>query len=143
MWCNSLCAGRTAGFHGLSLPHVPEGGRRTVCGACKVSLASFAWTRGEPGSFRSSSAAERHFCTNCGTPLTFWFLDGDAIEVTTGSLDAPALAPPTKNFGAEARLSWVDLLLPGRLPDTPTAGSGSATRVIISRQHPDHETPDG
>lgn len=110
---------------------------------CKVSLTSFAWTRGEPGSFRSSSAAERHFCANCGTPLTFRFLDGDAIEVTTGSLDAPALAPPTKNFGAEARLSWVDLLLPGRLPDTPTAGSGSATRVIISRQHPDHETPDG
>jgi hypothetical protein len=104
----------------------------------KVKLTSFAWTRGNPASFRSSSAAERHFCAACGTPLTFHYLDGDAIEVTTGSLDAPALAPPTKNFGTEARLPWIDRLMPGRLPDDPT----SATRIIVSRQHPDHKTSD-
>lgn len=109
----------------------------------KVKLSHFAWTRGEPASFRSSSAAERNFCAACGTPLTFRFLDGDAIEVTTGSLDTPVLAPPTKNFGTEARLPWIDSLLPGRLPDTPTTENGSATRVIVSRQHPDHDTPSG
>jgi len=109
----------------------------------KAALTSFAWTRGTPASFQSSSAAERHFCAACGTPLTFRFLDADAIEVTTGSLDAPALAPPTKNFGTEGRLPWIDVLLPGRLPDTATAESGSATRVIVSRQHPDRETSDG
>ncbi len=109
----------------------------------KVALTRFAWTRGVPARFQSSSAAERHFCAACGTPLTFRFLEGDAIEVTTGSLDSPALAPPVQNFGTEARLPWIDLLLPGRLPDTPTAESSSATRIIVSRQHPDHETPDG
>ncbi len=107
----------------------------------KVPLANFAWTRGKPASFRSSSAAERHFCAMCGTPLTFRYLDGDAIEVTTGSLDVPALAPPTKNFGTEARLFWIDRLLPGRLPDVTS--EGAATRSIVSRQHPDHATPDG
>ncbi len=61
---------------------------------CKVHTACFAWTRGDPASFQSSSAAERHFCAACGTPLTFRYLDGDAIEVTTGSLDTPAGAPP-------------------------------------------------
>jgi hypothetical protein len=107
---------------------------------CKVPTSRFAWTRGEPVSFKSSSVAERHFCSACGTPLTFGYLDGDAIEVTTGSLDEAAKAPPTKNFGIEARLPWLELLMPGRLLETSTAESSSATREVISRQHPDHDT---
>jgi hypothetical protein len=107
---------------------------------CKVPTSRFTWTRGEAASFRSSSVAERYFCSACGTPLTFGYLDGDAIEVTTGSLDQAAKAPPTKNFGVEARLPWIELLKPGRLPDTSTAEGGSATREVISRQHPDHDT---
>jgi hypothetical protein len=110
---------------------------------CKVKSAGFAWTRGDPSSFQSSSAAERQFCAACGTPLTFRYLDGDAIEVTTGSLDDAARVPPTMNFGTEARLPWIELLAPGRLPETPTSASNSATRVIVSRQHPDHNTPNG
>jgi hypothetical protein len=108
---------------------------------CKVPAARFAWTRGEPASFESSSAAERHFCSACGTPLTFHYLDGDAIEITTGSLDEAAKVPPTINFGVEARLPWIDLLAPGRLRDTLTTESSSAARVVISHQHPDHDTP--
>jgi len=107
----------------------------------KVPLARFAWTRGQPASFRSSSAAERHFCAACGTPLTFHYFDGDAIEVTTGSLDTPAVAPATKNFGIEGRLPWIDRLMPGRLPEVTTMAH--ATRVVVSLQHPDHDTADG
>lgn len=107
----------------------------------KVKTANFAWTRGEPASFNSSSAAERHFCAACGTPLTFHYLDDDAIEVTTGSLDEPANVPPSLNFGAESRLPWIALLTPGRLPEIQTS-EASATRVIVSRQHPDSVTPD-
>ena len=102
----------------------------------KVPVSRFAWTRGEPAAFRSSSAAERHFCAACGTPLTFHFLDGDNIEVTTGSLDTPALAPATQVFGAASRLPWIGLVAPGALPEMPPDES----REIISRQHPDHET---
>lgn len=109
---------------------------------CKVKLACFAWTLGQPASFNSSSAAERHFCQNCGTPLTFRYLDGDAIEVTTGTLDEPASVPPIKNFGAESRLHWIDLLQPGRLPDITTAESNGGKRAIVSYQHPDHDAPD-
>jgi hypothetical protein len=109
---------------------------------CKVPTTRFTWTRGTPASFNSSTVAERHFCAACGTPLTFHYLDGEAIEVTTGSLDEPAFVPPTRNFGVEARLAWIDRLMPGRLPDTPTSESGSAARHIVSHQHPDHETPD-
>ncbi len=102
----------------------------------KVPLSRFAWTRGEPAAFRSSSAAQRHFCAACGTPLTFQYLDGDAIEVTTGSLDTPALAPATKNFGTASRLPWIVSIAPGALPDIPP----DMTRAIVSRQHPDHDT---
>jgi hypothetical protein len=106
----------------------------------KLPLTQFAWTRGTPSSFQSSSVAERQFCAACGTPLTFHYLNGDAIEVTTGSLDAPAAVPATKNFGIEARLPWIDRLMPGRLPDVTTMEH--ATRVVVSLQHPDHDTPD-
>ena len=105
----------------------------------KVPMARFAWTRGQPAKFQSSSAAERHFCVACGTPLTFHFLDGDAIEVTTGSLDTPALVPITKNFGVEARLPWIGGLSPGQLPEVSTMEN--STRVVVSLQHPDHDTP--
>jgi hypothetical protein len=102
----------------------------------KVPLSRFAWTRGEPAAFRSSNTAQRHFCAACGTPLTFHYLDGEAIEVTTGSLDTPALAPATKNFGTASRLPWIGLTLPGALPEVPP----DTRRVIVSRQHPDHDT---
>src|SRR5271156_3596465 len=46
----------------------------------KVKTINLTWTRGEPARFQSSSAAERHFCAACGTPLTFHYLEGDAIE---------------------------------------------------------------
>jgi len=105
----------------------------------KVKTISFAWTRGEPASFQSSSAAERHFCSACGTPLTFHYLIGDAIEVTTGSLDHPATVPITKNFGTESRLPWIELLAPGRVPDVTTAEI--STREVVSRQYPDHTIP--
>jgi hypothetical protein len=100
----------------------------------KVKTARFAWTRGQPASFQSSSVAERHFCAACGTPLTFHYLEGDSMEVTTGSLDRPDLTPPTRNFGADSRLSWVHLLMPGALPEVPPTNP-----TLVSRQHPDHE----
>jgi hypothetical protein len=106
----------------------------------KLKMASLTWTRGEPARFQSSSAAERHFCAACGTPLTFHYLDSDAIEVTTGSLDDPSRLPPTKNFGVEARLPWIKLLMPGQLPDSQT--EQTVTRTVVSRQHPDHDTAD-
>ena len=109
---------------------------------CKVTSACFVWTLGEPASFQSSSVAERHFCRTCGTPLTFRFLDGDSIEVTTGTLDDAASVPPTKNFGTESRLPWIDLIAVGRLPDILAAESDNAGRIIVSYQHPDHDAPD-
>jgi hypothetical protein len=105
----------------------------------KFAKSDMTWTRGQPASFRSSSASCRDFCAACGTPLTFRFLDAAHMEVTIGSLDNPTAVPPVRNFGIESRLVWLADLVPGRLPEVTT--QEHATRTIIGRQHPDHDTP--
>jgi hypothetical protein len=94
-----------------------------------VPQVQFAWTRGVPAIFRSSSAAERGFCRDCGTPLTFRYLAKEAISVTLGSLDEPAKARPTKQHGIESRVPWWrDLFdLPGMTTaDDPPPGGLAA-----------------
>lgn len=108
----------------------------------KVPMADFAWTRGQPATFRSSSIAARGFCAACGTPLFFRYLDGDWIEVTAGSLDRPGDARPVLQYGIEGRLSWLDGI--GALPAVTTEENMAAERRerIVRFQHPDHDTPD-
>src|SRR5690349_9545668 len=57
--------------------------------------AVFAFTRGEPRTFKSSDAVRRTFCADCGGPLTYEHdKRPDEIDVTTCSLDEPqAFAP--------------------------------------------------
>jgi hypothetical protein len=66
------------------------------------------WTRGAPSIFRSSNLAERGFCKDCGTPLTYAFQDTGRISVTINSLDDPDAMPPTKQYGIEGKVAWVD-----------------------------------
>ena len=103
-------------------------------------LADFAWTRGTPGVFRSSSVAERGFCAACGTPLFMRAGDECVIEVTTGAIDEPARVAPTFEVGTEAKLAWLaDIAaFPGR--STAEASGKAAIAKIVSYQHPDHDT---
>ena len=94
-----------------------------------VGLDDFAWTRGVPASYRSSSIVERGFCGHCGTPLSFRYLETDKISVTIGSLDQPARVRPTEQVGIESCVPWLHeaLALPGkRTEDDPPPG-GLAT----------------
>jgi hypothetical protein len=110
-----------------------------------ISLADvrhedFAWTRGKPATFRSSSIAERDFCAACGTPLSYRQIGGPNIELTTGSFDHPELVIPTYANGRESHLPWTHFI--GELPGRTTAEASSATELtrIVSHQHPDHDT---
>src|ERR1700745_4138114 len=51
-----------------------------------IENSDFAWTRGTPAAFRSSSIAERDFCRDCGTPLSFRRIGGPPVEVIVGAL---------------------------------------------------------
>jgi len=110
-----------------------------------ISLADyrhedFTWTRGKPASFRSSTIAERDFCAVCGTPLSYRQIDGEHIELTTGSFDQPEHVAPTFATGTESQLAWTRTIgsLPGRT--TSEAANAQAPVRIVSHQHPDHDT---
>ena len=66
----------------------------------KVKTASFAWT-GRASQLPKLIGRRTAFLRGLRHPADLPFLDGDAIEVTTGSLDNPAAVPITKNFGTE------------------------------------------
>ena len=113
-------------------------------GAPFASLAdipneNFAWTRGKPAAFKSSSIAERDFCAKCGTPLSYRRIDGPNIEIMTGAFDRPDRVVPTLQFGSESRLGWV-----GNVPNLPsktTAQNYGPEKManVFSYQHPDHD----
>jgi hypothetical protein len=107
-----------------------------------VSLAAFELTRGELATFRSSDAVERGFCRDCGTPLSFRYLDEEKIDVSIGSLDDPSAAKPVIQYGLEARLPWLGEL-DGLFGRTTAEDDPEGRLALIQRtnhQHPDHDT---
>ena len=106
----------------------------------EVAHEDFAWTRGQPASFRSSSIAERDFCAACGTPLSYRAIGGPKIELTTGSFDEPGRVVPTYATGMESYLAWVSHI--GELPAKTTAQAAGPEKLarIVSFQHPDRDT---
>src|SRR5579864_8732918 len=100
-----------------------------------VRRSDFAWTRGTPAAFASSSLSHRDFCAACGTPLTFRYDDAETISVTLGSLDRPAQVPPVRQYGIESRLAWLDHI--ARLPfeTTEQAMAPDRRRRFVNHQH--------
>ena len=103
---------------------------------------AFIWTRGEPAVFQSSDPVTRGFCRACGTPLLYDFATSKHLNVTTGSLDNPALFPPQVQFGQEARMPWFEDLCTLPVEGTTESTMAEAVREIKSsnHQHPDHDT---
>ncbi len=94
------------------------------------------WTRGTLSIFKSSNMVERGFCRDCGTPLTYSFVSTGHISVAINSLDDPEAMPPTRQFGIESKVSWVDgirSLRPLRADDWVKEKGVS----LVSNQHPD------
>ena len=60
-----------------------------------------------PTSCASSKIARRGFCSHCGTPLSFEFLDSERMDLSVGSLDDPSAVTPTEHFAVESRIdAW-------------------------------------
>lgn len=149
-----LTGGCQCGAVRYALSAMPESAHFCHCRMCQkavggpfaafapVPLSAFAWTRGTPAKFDSSSVAYRHYCADCGTPLTFGYQAEGRIAVTIGSLDEPARVPPVRQYGIESRLPWYDPARLDRLPGEVTEVMINGQPVpVVSYQHPDHETP--
>ena len=124
-------------------------GRSSVCHCrmCQRAFGSFyaalvvvhglIWTNGQPHYFASSNLSKRGFCRDCGTPLTLENFDDEQIEVATGSLDDPELAPPTLQINHRYACSFSDGI--GKLPepDEKTVADNDAwNATVISYQRP-------
>ncbi|OQW60772.1 MAG: aldehyde-activating protein [Proteobacteria bacterium SG_bin9] len=121
--CHCRMCQKAGGSPFLALADVPHG--------------DHAWTRGKPGTFRSSNTAERDFCPACGTPLSYRATGGEYIELTMGSFDRPQDLTPAYTTGTEAKLAWVDHI--GTLPGKTTEELWEL-KDFVSHQHPDHDT---
>ena len=120
------------------------------CRMCQKAFGSFfaplvvveglTWTRGVPARFRSSSIAQRGFCRDCGTPLTYEPDEG-RLEIAMGAFDDPARIKPVIQVGLESRISWLselDALPTYKAPDEQPGATERDT--MRSFQHPDHDT---
>ena len=97
------------------------------------AAANFAWTRGTPSYFASSSLARRAFCAQCGTPLSFKYDTPEARMYTTiGSLDHPEDVKLVKQYGIESRLPWVKFC--EEVPEEITAASPQA-QEFLAKMH--------
>src|SRR3546814_9020104 len=52
----------------------------------------------------SSPFGARGFCRDCGTPLSFHYVDSPNIDLAVGALDDPGAVRLTSHFGVESRL---------------------------------------
>jgi hypothetical protein len=92
--CHCRMCQRATGGVSIAFKNVPKSNRR--------------WER-EPDWYQSSPIARRAFCSACGSPLGFEFLEGENCDLTVGSFDDPSRFVPTTNFGVESRHdAWSD-----------------------------------
>jgi len=92
---------------------------------------NFSWTRGKPAFFASSNLAQRGFCAQCGTPLSFQYhYAGARIYTTIGSLDHPEQVELVKQFGVESRISWVKFC--EQVPGERTGESADAQEFLAT-----------
>jgi heme-degrading monooxygenase HmoA len=88
---------------------------RRASGAPMVAWATFptselAWLKGTPRRFKSSAKAERSFCSDCGTALTFTLVKSpERTDVTLASLDQPGRITPLDHIHTTTRIPWVRL----------------------------------
>jgi hypothetical protein len=77
------------------------------------------WAGAAPAFYASSKIARRGFCSNCGTPLSFEYLESERMDLAVGAFDDPAAIRPTLHFAVESRIeSWhADDGLPGERLD--------------------------
>ena len=85
-------------------------------GAPLVSMVHFPrdalrYTSGEPKFYKSSDIADRGFCAECGTSITYRVISAmsDTIVVYSETLDDPNAFPPETHSGVESQAHWLKL----------------------------------
>lgn len=101
-----------------------------------VIVNGLEWTSGTRRLFASSNVSQRGFCGECGTPLSLENFDDDLLEIATGTLDNPEIAPPTLQINHRYRCSFADGI--GKLPEPDTdmvADNDAWNAKVVSLQN--------
>jgi hypothetical protein len=89
-------------------------------------LEHFAYTKGSPKVYRSSSHGQREFCADCGSQIAFRDRERQGtIEINVGTMDDPEKLKPEYHIWCSSRISWFqtdDTLL-----RHPASGPGGST----------------
>lgn len=122
-------------------------GRSSVCHChmCQRAFGAFyaplvivnglEWTKGERRLFASSNVSQRGFCGDCGTQLTLENIDNNQLEVATGTLDNPELAPPTVQINHRYARSFTDNIGNIPIPSSETVADNDAWNAkVVSYQ---------
>lgn len=106
-----------------------------------IARDDLEWTgKDAPAVWRSSNAAMRGFCIQCGSPLTFEYLRSDEISLTIASLDDPDAVPPTVNYGIESMRHWLHGALTA--PGEQTTVDGPRAGLVSRQSEPDNQSGD-
>ena len=92
------------------------------------------WTHGEPAIFESSTAVDRGFCRDCGTPLFYSAKTSPRLSLTIGSFDHPVEVRPERHYGVEGQIPWVHI--DEHLPREATDPGWDFLKGMVSRQDP-------
>ena len=71
-----------------------------------VKDGSLKFTSKQPKYYQTSHFAERGFCPDCGSRLTYRLLAGGYTNVTMGSLDDSTKVIPIQHLCVESQLPW-------------------------------------
>ena len=97
-----------------------------VLASAQIPSEGFAFIKGAPRAYRSSAKAERLFCPNCGSQLTFRVVaDPSFVSVNTATLDRPERFAPRMHIWCESRIPWFEVA--DDLPRYPRQGPPPGT----------------
>jgi hypothetical protein len=78
--------------------------------SAEIPIAGFAFIKGAAKAYRSSPKAVRHFCSDCGSQLTFRLAEAPTyVSINTPTLDRPETLPPRMHIWNEARIPWFEV----------------------------------
>lgn len=104
------------------------------------NVEAVEFTRGEMKIFKSSNFAQRGFCVDCGTPLSYQW-DDKVLSLSIGAFDRPENFMPARQYAASDKVANLDeaLAAPGK-PLTEDPEEIAFLERIHNHQHPDHDT---